>query len=248
VALSFAIPAYNEEANIGKCIESILRELAREKIAADIVIANNASTDRTKEIAARYPGVRVVDEPTRGIVWARRAAFLGTRGDIVANIDADTTLPRGWARTVLREFEKNKKLAALSGPFVYRDLSLTTQFFVKIFYSLGFLFYILNRFVLRAGSMLQGGNFVLRRSALEAIGGFDTSIDFYGEDADLARRLEKAGGVKFTFRLPIHASGRRLSQEGVMRMGIRYALNYFWVIYFGKPFTKTSTHVREKPD
>ncbi|MFX0204255.1 MAG: glycosyltransferase family 2 protein, partial [Candidatus Hodarchaeota archaeon] len=88
--------------------------------------------------------------------------------------------------------------------------------------------------------------FVIKRAAFEQIGGFDTSIDFYGEDTDVARRLNKVGHVKFTFTLPIYASGRRLAKEGIIKTGIRYSANYFWVSFSGKPLTKTSTDIRIK--
>ena len=60
---------------------------------------------------------------------------------------------------------------------------------------------------------MQGGNFVVRRDALQKIGGYDTNISFYGEDTDVARRLSKVGHVKFTFDLPALSSGRRLAKE-----------------------------------
>ena len=94
--------------------------------------------------------------------------------------------------------------------------------------------------------MVQGGNFIVKRSALEKIGGFDTSIEFYGEDTDVARRLNGFGDVKFTFSLPIYASGRRLYGEGVFRAGMRYAANFFWVSYFKKPLTKKYSDFRQK--
>ena len=92
--------------------------------------------------------------------------------------------------------------------------------------------------------MLQGGNFVVRRRAIEAIGGYDTKLDFYGEDTDVARRLNKVGKVRFTFKLPMYSSGRRLAKEGGLTMALRYTLNYFWIIFFKRPFTKTSTDIR----
>ena len=49
--------------------------------------------------------------------------------------------------------------------------------------------------------MMQGGNFVVRRSALDTIGGFNPDFSFYGEDTELACRLNKVGGVRFTFAL-----------------------------------------------
>jgi GT2 family glycosyltransferase len=51
----------------------------------------------------------------------------------------------------------------------------------------------LNAFLFRKGSMLQGGNYVVRREALDLINGYDTSIDFYGEDTDVGRRLHEVG-------------------------------------------------------
>ncbi|HTX53816.1 MAG TPA: galactosyltransferase-related protein [Candidatus Baltobacteraceae bacterium] len=94
------------------------------------------------------------------------------------------------------------------------------------------------------GSMVQGGNFVCRRTALQQVGGFDTRIQFYGEDTDIAQRLHPLGKVKFTFGLPIYASGRRLVKEGVLMTGLRYSVNYVWVVVFGRPFTHVSRDIR----
>ncbi|MFN4211965.1 MAG: glycosyltransferase family 2 protein, partial [Devosia sp.] len=57
--LAFVIPAYNEEALIGKCLESVIAEIARSGADAEVIVVNNASTDRTGEIARSYTGVRV---------------------------------------------------------------------------------------------------------------------------------------------------------------------------------------------
>ena len=201
--LSVVIPAYNEEERIGDCLNSILHEIEGKNYDIEIVAVNNASTDKTREIIASFHGVQLVDEPNKGLVRARRAGFLASKGELVANIDADTRMTKGWFDKVFNEFSKNEKLVGLSGPFIYYDLSKNTRAAVKAFYYLGFFSYLLNRYVLGVGSMLQGGNFVVKRSALEYIGGFNSEFDFWGEDADLARRLVKAGQVKFTFDLPI---------------------------------------------
>jgi cellulose synthase/poly-beta-1,6-N-acetylglucosamine synthase-like glycosyltransferase len=93
--------------------------------------------------------------------------------------------------------------------------------------------------------MLQGGNFIVRRDAMEKIGGFDTRIAFYGEDTDIAKRIFAAGQVKWTFTLPMHTSGRRLRAEGIITMGLRYAINHLWQILFSKTFTTTYRDIRE---
>ena len=242
--LSFVIPAYNEAEIIGTCLESIVRELGGQEDGVEVVVVDNASTDRTAAIARAYPRTVVVSELTKGITFARQAGLAASTGDLIANVDADTLLPPGWLETVFREFARDPRLVCLSGPFIYYDASRSVRFLTRLFYTAGFLTYLVTRFVLRAGSMVQGGNFVCRRWALERVGGFDTTIAFFGEDTDIARRLSRVGRVKFTFGLPIYASGRRLAAEGLIATGARYALNYFWVLLRGRPFTQTSTDIR----
>jgi cellulose synthase/poly-beta-1,6-N-acetylglucosamine synthase-like glycosyltransferase len=242
--LAFVIPAYNEEALIGKCVESVLAEVKRSGRDVDVVVVNNNSTDRTREIAASYPGVRVVDELQKGLVSARDGGFQATTAELVANIDGDTIVPPGWLDTVFREFEKDEKLVCLSGPYVYYDLGTWDRFLVSMFYALTWLIYVINRYVLRVGSVVQGGNFVFRRDAWIKAGGFNREIKFYGEDTDVAVRLSKVGKVKWTYVLKMLTSGRRLAEEGVFRVGMTYTLNFFWVTFAGKPATHEHTNIR----
>lgn len=243
--LTFAIPAYNEEKQIGGCLESVFKELEGKNYDVEIIVVNNASTDRTAEVAGKFPGVRVVDQPKKGLTWARHAGFLAATGDLIANIDADTRLPKGWVETVFREFDKNKKLVALSGPYIYYDLPFLTSIGVKAFYWAGYITYLFNHYIFRRAGMLQGGNFILKRDALEKIGGFNLDISFYGEDTDIAKRIQKVGRIKFTFHLPMYTSGRRLAKEGLILTAVRYTINYFWVLTFKRPFTKKYKDIRE---
>ena len=96
--------------------------------------------------------------------------------------------------------------------------------------------------------MVQGGNFVLRRDALEKIGGFNTAISFYGEDTDIARRMNQVGEVKFTFDLKMFSSARRLKKEGMLTIAGRYTMNYLWTTFRKKPFTEEYIDIREKAD
>ncbi len=246
--ISFVIPAYNEEDRIAKCLDSICAQAKKYPGLTEIIVVNNASTDRTKEIASRYAAVKVVDEFEKGLVQARRAGFLFSSGDLIANIDADTFLTPGWLDTVFREFALNPKLVGLSGPFKYHDLPKRFNVVVSIFYRIGYVSYLLNRFVLRVGSMLQGGNFIVTRVGLEEIGGYDTSIGLYGEDVDIARRLNSAGDVKFTFKLPIYASGRRVAKEGLFTTGFRYGATYLSMIFLKRPIYKSHVDIRLKED
>jgi glycosyltransferase involved in cell wall biosynthesis len=242
--LAFVIPAYNEEALIGKCVESVLAEVKRSGRDCEIVVVNNNSTDRTAAVASAFAGVRVVDEPQKGLVSARDGGFRVTAAPLVANIDADTIVPQGWLDIVFAEFERDQRLVCLSGPYIYYDLSAWNRFLIAGFYGLTKVIYLVNRYVLRVGSVVQGGNFVFKRDAWIKAGGYNREIKFYGEDTDVAVRLSKIGGVKWTFKLKMKTSGRRLAEEGVFKTALTYTLNFFWVTFAGKPVTNTHTDVR----
>lgn len=242
--LSIVIPAYNEEVLLAECLASVMRELEGSLHDTEVIVVNNRSTDRTREVALGFPKVRVVDEMQQGLVHARKAGFLASTGALIANIDADTRLPRGWIDATMREFAAGEHVVAVSGPFIYDDLPRVTRHTVKLFYVVGYCFYAVNHFILGRGAMLQGGNFIVRRDVLIAAGGYDTSIEFYGEDTDIARRMSRKGRVVWTFRLPMYTSGRRLREEGIVMTGVRYAANFLWITLFGVPLSKRHKDIR----
>jgi glycosyltransferase involved in cell wall biosynthesis len=244
--ISFVVPAYNEEALLPRCLEAIAAEIARSVCAAEIIVVDNASTDATGEVATRTPGVRVIMESERGLVPARRAGCQAAVGRLIANIDADTILPDGWLEEARGEFARDPGLVGLSGPYIYYDSPRSVRIATAVFYRFAFIAYLLVRFVLHAGSMMQGGNFVVRRDALEAAGAFESDFRFYGEDTDLARRLSKVGAVKFSFRLGAYSSGRRFASEGVVRVGLTYTANFFWATFRKRPFTEAWRDYRKE--
>jgi glycosyltransferase involved in cell wall biosynthesis len=246
--LSFVIPAYNEESYLPGCLESILAQTQHNPELTEIIVVNNASTDNTRQVALRYPGVKVVDEPRKGLTYARQAGFNASTGTLIANVDSDCRLTPNWVSDVLAAFDKEPELAALSGPLVYYDLTPRQRSLVRIFYMTAFVTYLINRHILRVGSMVQGGNFVINRPALEAIGGFNLDISFYGEDTDIARRLNSVGKVQFTFDLKMFSSARRLKHEGILTIAARYSINYLWTTFRKRPFTNTHIDIREQQD
>ena len=247
--LSFVIPAHNEENYVGKCLESIVEKTKGKNYDVEIVVVNNASSDRTGDIAAAYEGVRVVDEPRKGLSRARQTGLENTTGELIANVDADAVMPQGWIERVLGDFGSDPELVGLSGPPVFYDVPKTVKFWVRVFNYGSYIIYFVNRHILDVSSVLQGGNFVVRRDAMIKIGGFNPEFSFYGEDADVAHRLHRVGHVNFTFQLPMMMSGRRVMAEGKVKIAFRYLINYIWTVMFGRPFTTTSVVVREKlPD
>lgn len=242
--ISFVIPAYNEESYIALCLDAIIREI-NDRDGFEIIVVDNNSTDKTCDIVSRdYPTVTLLHEPRRGANSARETGFVASKGSLVAFLDADTEVTPGWIARAEKEFARDPNLVCLSGPFIYYDLPTGIRILVRMFYFISYGVYVVNNFILRKTSVIQGGSEIVRRDALTKIGGHDVNLTFYGDDADLARRLSKVGEVKFSFDFSIRSSGRRLAQDGAFTMGARYALNYFWITIFNKPFTMTSTAVR----
>lgn len=247
--ISFVVPAYNEQALLTRSLTAIREEVGRAGLRlgqdAEIIVVNNASTDGTREVALAVEGVQVVDEPRKGLVQARWTGFENTTGALIANIDADTIIPPGWLSEVLRQFGRSEELVGLSGPYVYYGVPRKVNIVVAVYYRLAWLAYAFNHYILNIGAMLQGGNFVVKRSAMLKLGNPDLRFSFYGEDTDMANRLSKVGTVKFTFRLPAQSSGRRLVGEGVFTIGLRYTMNFIWATFRKKPFTEEWQDIRE---
>src|ERR1700678_2674256 len=98
VSISFVIPAYNEEKNIGVLIESIRRDMFHLSMPYEIIVVDNNSTDTTAAVAMSFGADVVVNEPHQGIVWARQCGFKLAKYSFIAFIDADARVPLGWTQ------------------------------------------------------------------------------------------------------------------------------------------------------
>src|SRR3989344_7794863 len=102
--ISVVIPAFNEEKNIDKLIQSLLNQ---EEPADEIIVVDNNSTDHTDAIVKNY-NVRILHEPKQGITHARNRGFDEAKYEIIARTDADTVLPTDWIRKIKNDFKKYK--------------------------------------------------------------------------------------------------------------------------------------------
>ncbi len=234
--ISLIIPAYNEEKYIGNCLDHIFKN-SHGKIFEIIVVDNNSS-DKTAEIVKRYKNVKLITEIKKGVTRARQKGYKESSGDILAYIDADNLIPPGWIETIMYEFKKDKKLASLSGPYRYYDTSIFINLLIKIYWRIAMLAYF------TIGYMAIGGNFTIRREILEKINGFDTSINFYGDDTDTVRRAHKFGKTKFKFNFFLYSSARRFKGQGFLNTASKYILNFLSQVFFHKIVTKTYQDIR----
>ncbi|TSC82255.1 MAG: family 2 glycosyl transferase [Parcubacteria group bacterium Gr01-1014_19] len=236
MSISFIIPARNEEAYIGETIKHILAQ--PEELVKEIIVVDNGSADRTVEIAAMYPKVKVLREPVPGTNRARQTGFAYSTGEIIGFIDADNWLAPNWAETTISYLSK-PGVAGVAGVYKYRDVGPVGRFFTLYgFLAVAYPVYFIVHYLLRRGSVVQGGNFAANRWALEKIGGLDVSYVFYGDDAHTGKQLRKVGKVLFTGKLVTEASARRFKKHGYFKVVSRYFLNFIWVILFNRPFSK----------
>lgn len=235
-AISIVIPAYNEEAYLGQCLDAIAMHAAAR--ACEVIVVDNASTDGTRALIESRAGVTYVFEPMKGITRARQCGYRHARGDILAYVDADTRPPAGWIEEIAARFAAEPGLACLSGPYIFYDVSRLRQRVVALWYLAARPVYHL------LGYLVLGGNFAIRRSVLDAMGGFDTQIDFYGEDADIGRRAHRHGRVLFSPSFVMPTSARRLAEDGYVGTAWTYFANFFSVVLRGRPVTRSHKDVR----
>ncbi|MDO8466625.1 MAG: glycosyltransferase [bacterium] len=234
--ISFIIPAKNEEAYIGSTIEHILKQPA--DLVKEIIVVDNNSIDRTSEVAARYPKVKVLKETVSGTNRTRQRGVDVATGDILAFIDADNWLAENWSEVAL-SYLTQPGVVAVAGVYRYRDVGPIGRWFTLYgFLLVAYPVYWLVHYILRKGSVVQGGNLAVWRSALQRIGGLDINYVFYGDDVNTGKQLRKIGKVLFTHKLVTLSSARRFKKNGYFATVSRYFLNFVWVIFFNRPFAK----------
>jgi len=239
-SLSVVVPAHNEEKFISKCLNSLTKYLPEDpKGAIEIIVVDNASTDKTSAICKRYPNVKLIFEPKKGSNMARQKGFLEAKGDLLAFIDADSMITEKWLGKLKNKFQHDKKLVCLSGPYEFYDLPSWKRHITK------FVFYTIYKpvFWLTRAAVI-GGNFVVRKEALEKIGGFDVNINLFGDDMDLGRRIRKIGGTSFDLNFIVLSSGRRIRHGMIRTFFISYVLNYLVVMIFHRPLTRNHKDIR----
>jgi glycosyltransferase involved in cell wall biosynthesis len=239
LTVSVIVCAHNEARYLAACLHSLL---AQTRPADDILVVNNASTDETGSVAEHVPGVRVLNEPRKGLVVARETGRLHARGDVLVYIDADCRAPLMWLERVARRFEADPHLTALSAPYRFYDWDWYGRTLIWAYdYTLAPATQVLVKWVLGIGTVFYGGNFAVRRDALAAIGGFDTSIEFHGEDTNLGRRLLAVGKVCLIRECWLYTSARRYVAMGKGAVIRLYVRNFTSELLHHRP--KDVTHV-----
>ena len=197
--VSIMVPARNEAVVIRRTIEALLA-LDYPAARLQIVIVNDGSTDDTaaivNETAATDGRVRCVTVPAevsgRGKAAALNLAFPMVAHELIAIYDADNRPEPASLRTLVSALARDPTLAAAVGKFrcLNRDRNLLTRF-INI-ETLAFQWIVqAGRWALLDVTTLPGTNFVMRKSVLDEVGGWDE--DALTEDAELSIRIYETG-------------------------------------------------------
>ncbi|HUJ86548.1 MAG TPA: glycosyltransferase [Burkholderiales bacterium] len=201
--ISVVVPAFNEERLLAaslRCLHVAMAVFARRGWAAELIVCDNNSTDRTAEIA-RAAGARVVFEPVNQISRARNAGAAHAQGDWLIFVDADSYPSPALCEDVAREIQSGRCLAGASTLRIESDRALVR--------SLGLLWNALSRI-----NKWGAGAFIFcEASAFKRLGGFSQEL-YAAEEIDLFRRLKRLarrGGrtIAILHRHPLATSGRK---------------------------------------
>ncbi len=247
--VSVIVPCYEQAPYLEEAIESVL---AQTYAQVEVVVVDDGSPDNAARVAARFPGVRCVRQPNRGLSGARNTGIRESEGELLVFLDADDRLLPRALEAGVAELRNHPEAAFAFGRYhrIGADGTRlgdddqprpdTDPYAVFLGYNY-------------AGVPADG---IYRRSALEAIGNFDEGLS-RAEDYDLALRLAREFAVRpheeFVAEYRVHPGGMSQNAGAMLKMtrrvlrrqrraarqrGLRREYregHRFWRRYYGDP-------------
>ncbi len=252
--INILVPAHNEEKVIERTVLSLLK-LNYPHDKYDITVINDNSSDSSKFILAAIQQ----DNPKRALQVINTDSITGgkgksnalniglgqTEGDYVVVYDADNTPERDALKYLAAEIENDDSLGAVIGKFRTRNrnVNLLTRFINIETLSFQWMAQA-GRWQLFNLCTIPGTNFIIRRSILDEIGGWD--VNAVAEDTELSFRIY-ASGYKIKF-LPIAVTWEQEPQtlKVWFRQRVRWVKGNIYVLVKHVPtlFTKKSHRIK----
>jgi glycosyltransferase involved in cell wall biosynthesis len=209
--VSVIVPARNEEASLGTCLESLV---AQTPLPFEIIVVDDHSTDRTREIARSFPSVRVIEAGPLPEGWTGKnnAVVTGARearAEWLLFTDADTVhLPGSLAHALAEAKENHTDLLSYSPEQIavtFWEMATLPVVFSELAHA-----YPPSKVSDRNSPAAANGQYILvKREAYDAVGGHTAVAGDILEDVALARAV-KASGRKIRFRYAADAVRTRM--------------------------------------
>ena len=179
--VSFVIPVRNDASRLRRCLATVTaNDYPRELL--EILVVDNESTDGSGQVGIEA-GARVLTSSARSVAELRNGAARQARGSILAFVDADHEISRGWVRAAVDVLSADD-IGATGAPC----LTDPSPNWVQRQYDA-----MRSRLVRREEvPWLGSGNLAVKKPVFDSIGGFDASLTAC-EDVDLCNRLRQAG-------------------------------------------------------
>ncbi len=190
--VSVVIPTHNRADVLAECLEGVLTQ---EGADFETVCVNDASTDATDDVLARYTErfpdrLRVARGAFGAPGLARNAGVAAARGRLLLFTDDDCTVPSGWIAEMLELWRLRRSgVVALSGGFAPYSMETPTERYLH--FRMAMLFGPRAKLIAAAPMM----SFLVDRDAFEAADGFPSSPMPALEDWALCQRLRARGGA-----------------------------------------------------
>jgi glycosyltransferase involved in cell wall biosynthesis len=202
--VSVVIPAYNEEEYLPKVLKALENQTYPNY---EVVVVNNASEDKTAEVARRF-SARVVNEPKRGLIYAREKGFESAKGDIIVRTDADSIPGRKWIEIISKPLIDDPDVVAVTGSAEYMGEGELYRYISRVLFWIYFYFIRL----VMGHYQLSGPNFAVRRRVvLKTKPHLDENV--VQEDVDLSCHMREYGKLVFIPSLVMSISFRRFHYD-----------------------------------
>ena len=190
--MTVIVPARDAADTLEDCLAALLAvEYPQDR--HEILVVDNASRDRTAEIA-RTRDVRCIHERRRGSAHARNAGVAASCGEVLAFTDADCLPTTGWLRAIAARF-RDPAVGAVAGevlPFPPRTAPERHAARIRHLSPRRYLSRPILPFAVTA-------NLAFRRDALERVGPFDHHSPHGGESTDICTRFFRATDLRLVF-------------------------------------------------
>ncbi|MGI9290459.1 MAG: TIGR04283 family arsenosugar biosynthesis glycosyltransferase [Gammaproteobacteria bacterium] len=195
--ISVIIPALNEE----QALPATLEQLFRLKGHCEVILVDGGSTDQTRQVAAQWPQVRILQSAAgRGRQMNEGAAV--ARGNILLFLHADTLLPESALTTLNENFaDPNIEWGGFRHRFSGSGLALR------------FISWLTNTRCLITRIFYGDQAMFVRRSVFEEMGGYP---DAQLEDITLSKHLRRRSKPLF-LELQVITDSRKFEQMGPVR-------------------------------
>ncbi len=203
---SVVIPAYNEEKNIKKTLESLTKQVT--DVPFEVLVIDNNSTDQTPKVAKSFQdqlNLKVILETTQGRGPARARGFKEANSEIILSLDADTIVPPNWVDALVKNLTSD--VVATTTTCRVNDLGAMRNAIFNVLQPVTMRLYklFLGHF------WLNGFSCAIRKDIYYKAGGFNVNLQAQ-EDLDLAFRVSKLGRIKLV-NTPVIFSGRRFKNS-----------------------------------